>query len=102
MRRWYTSGARMQTGRTAQISRHADCQQRCLTARVAPAMIRRAPCSDGTTVHRASRASREMERLADVRVHIATALTPEQLDRILAVSPRLKVSYHPYIVQETP
>jgi phosphoglycerate dehydrogenase-like enzyme len=40
--------------------------------------------------------------LADVRVHIATALSQDQLDRIWAVSPRLQVTYHPYIVQETP
>jgi phosphoglycerate dehydrogenase-like enzyme len=42
------------------------------------------------------------QRLADVRVHIATALSDEHLDRIRAVSPRLQVTYHPYIVQETP
>jgi phosphoglycerate dehydrogenase-like enzyme len=41
-------------------------------------------------------------RLADVRVHIATALPPEHLERIRAVSPRLQVTYHPYIVQERP
>jgi phosphoglycerate dehydrogenase-like enzyme len=40
--------------------------------------------------------------LADVRVHIATALPPEHLDRIRAVSPRLRVTYHPYIVQQAP
>jgi phosphoglycerate dehydrogenase-like enzyme len=40
--------------------------------------------------------------LADVRVHIATALSPEHLERIRAVSPRLQVTYHPYIVQEAP
>jgi phosphoglycerate dehydrogenase-like enzyme len=40
--------------------------------------------------------------LADVRVHIATALAPAQLDRVRAVSPRLSVTYHPYIVQEVP
>jgi phosphoglycerate dehydrogenase-like enzyme len=38
----------------------------------------------------------------DVRVHIATALAPEHLDRVRAVSPRLQVAYRPYIVQETP
>lgn len=40
--------------------------------------------------------------MADVRVHIATALSPAQLDRVRAVSPRLHVTYHPYIVQEAP
>lgn len=40
--------------------------------------------------------------MADVRVHIATALPPAHLDRIRAVSPRLQVRYHPYIVQERP
>jgi phosphoglycerate dehydrogenase-like enzyme len=40
--------------------------------------------------------------LADIHVHIATELSQDQLDRIRAVSPRLLVTYHPYIVQETP
>jgi phosphoglycerate dehydrogenase-like enzyme len=40
--------------------------------------------------------------LADVRVHIATSLSPEHLGRIRAVSPRLQVTHHPYIVQEAP
>lgn len=40
--------------------------------------------------------------MPDVRVHIATALSEEHLDRVRAVSPRLQVTYHPYIVQETP
>ncbi|MCC6179773.1 MAG: D-2-hydroxyacid dehydrogenase [Chloroflexi bacterium] len=38
----------------------------------------------------------------EVRVHIATALSVEHLARIRAVSPRLRVTYHPYIVQEQP
>ena len=40
--------------------------------------------------------------MSDVRVHIATALPPEHLERIRAVLPRLQVTYHPYIVQERP
>jgi phosphoglycerate dehydrogenase-like enzyme len=40
--------------------------------------------------------------VSDVRVHIATALPDDHLDRVRAISPRLKVTYHPYIVQETP
>jgi phosphoglycerate dehydrogenase-like enzyme len=40
--------------------------------------------------------------LDEVRVHIATTLSPEHLDRVRAVSPRLTVTYQPYIVQETP
>jgi phosphoglycerate dehydrogenase-like enzyme len=40
--------------------------------------------------------------LAEVRVHIATALSPEHLERIRAVSPRLQVTYHPYTVQSVP
>ena len=40
--------------------------------------------------------------MPDVRVHIATALSPERLDRVRAVSPRLQVTYRPYIVQEAP
>jgi phosphoglycerate dehydrogenase-like enzyme len=40
--------------------------------------------------------------VTDVRVHIATALVPEHLERIRAVSPRLQVTYHPYLVQSVP
>jgi phosphoglycerate dehydrogenase-like enzyme len=43
-----------------------------------------------------------MSRSSDVRVHIATVLPPEHLERIQAVSPRLRLTYHPYIVQEAP
>ena len=40
--------------------------------------------------------------MADGCLHIATALPPEHLERIRAVSPRLRVTYHPYIVQAAP
>jgi phosphoglycerate dehydrogenase-like enzyme len=40
--------------------------------------------------------------LADVRVHIATALPPDHLERVRAVSPRLQVTHQPYIVQAAP
>lgn len=40
--------------------------------------------------------------MTNVRVHIATTLPPDHLDRVRAVSPRLQVTYHPYIVQEAP
>src|SRR3954447_26523674 len=52
--------------------------------------------------HRLRAARWREQRLADVRLHIATALSQDQLVRIRAVSPRLQVTYHPYIVQETP
>jgi len=40
--------------------------------------------------------------VTDVRVHIATALSADQLARIKAVSPSLRITYHPYTVQSTP
>ena len=40
--------------------------------------------------------------MPDVRVHIATDLAEVYLQRIRAVSPRLRVTYHPYTVQSVP
>jgi len=40
--------------------------------------------------------------VTDVRVHIATALSADQRARIQAVSPNLRITYHPYTVQSTP